>query len=92
VLLALAFVRLAAPLAGTLDGRLALAVFFGVLFIIGGIVGSWLMAAYLLVADHFDTNTNTNTNELFAAQHDPWFEATTPGTPHLIEPPITLRP
>ncbi|HUP14503.1 MAG TPA: metallophosphoesterase [Acidimicrobiia bacterium] len=32
---------------------------------VGGLLGSWLVAVYLLVADHF----HSNTNELYAAQH-----------------------
>jgi hypothetical protein len=33
--------------------------------VVGGLLGSWLVALYLLFADHF----HSNTNELFAAQH-----------------------
>lgn len=36
-----------------------------VLFLAGGLAGTWLVALYLLVADRFGQNTN----ELFAAQH-----------------------
>jgi hypothetical protein len=32
---------------------------------VGGLLGSWLVAVYLLVADRF----RTNVNEVFAAQH-----------------------
>ncbi len=33
--------------------------------LVGGLLGSWLVAIYLLIADHFGSNTN----ELYAAQH-----------------------
>jgi hypothetical protein len=46
------------------DGWYVAAVTVG-LAVVGSLLGSWLVALYLLIADRF----NMNTNELFAAQH-----------------------
>ena len=64
VLLSVICVRAAADIAAPIGGNLAWAMFFLLLFSLGGLAGSMLMALYLVIADHFGCNTN----ELFAAQ------------------------
>ena len=65
LMLVLATILAAARLFADLgDGLLLLGVTL-VLGTVGGLLGSWLVAIYLLVADHF----RCNINEVFAAQH-----------------------
>ncbi len=48
------------------DGRFV-AAFVGLVGVVGGLLGSWLLAGYLLVADR---KLHCNSNELFAAQRN----------------------
>ena len=49
-----------------LEGAAFAAVFLALVGVVGGLVGSWVLAAYLLVADRFGLNDN----ELFASQRN----------------------
>jgi hypothetical protein len=62
--LAVLTVALASTLASDFDHGWFLAAFLVLVGVGGGLLGSWLLAGYLLVADRF----RCNTNELFAAQ------------------------
>lgn len=60
-------IRLAASMLPGVQGIAFLAGFIVLLGVGGGLLGSWLMAAYLLLAD----KVKCNTNELFSAQRIP---------------------
>jgi len=64
VLILATILGLSRLLDGLSGGLYVLAVMVG-LGVVGSLLGSWLVALYLLVADRFSMNTN----ELFAAQH-----------------------
>ena len=65
LVLILATIYATAGLLGDLNNTLLLLGVTLVLGSVGGLLGSWLVAVYLLIADLFGCNTN----ELFAAQH-----------------------
>ncbi len=65
LLLVLSTIWLSARLLSDLPDPLVVIGSTVLLGVVGGLLGSWLVALYLLVADHFQSNTN----ELYAAQH-----------------------